>query len=449
VRDDIISGLMREASPGPDHSPQSQTLRVLILSWDFPPPAVDGRPVYRLSAALVAAGHEVTVVTRRRAGAPLEEHLGDVRVVRAPEDPPLLPPSVPDLVACAITANHALTRAALRAAETADFDVIHAYDWQVAHAAVTVAAHLDLPLVATLHATGIGRHRGRLPGETRRIHSVECWLGHRADRVLVGSGYLRREVTRLLELSAGKVEVVPDGVDSAAWRAPPRAVAAARWRYAGYGPLVGFAGRLVPDAGVQDLIAALPRLRARHPGLRVVISGDGPYRRELLAQVHGRRLQRAVSFTGLLGETDLPAVLAATDTVVVPSIYEPFGTVALEAASTGAPLAVAATGGLAEIVEPGVNGVTFPAGDPVGLADAVSTLLSDPGYAARAAGAARAMVAERYSWTAVARRTVEAYATAVRQTPTVDVREAATVDVRDAASVLAAAGPGSGVHSRP
>src|SRR5262249_16503321 len=93
---------------------------------------------------------------------------------------------------------------------------------------------------------------------------------------------------------------------------------------------------------------------------------------------------------------------------VLPSIYEPFGMVALEAAAAGAPLAVAATGGLTEIVEPGETGVTFPAKDPDGLAGAVSTLLADPPFAQRVAGNARALVTERYAWAAVARRTVAA-----------------------------------------
>jgi glycogen(starch) synthase len=415
---------------GLDDLHHSRPLRVLMLSWEFPPVVVGGlgRHVHQLSAALVAAGHEVTIVTRHAPGALLEEYVGGVRVLRAPEDPPLFPLSTPTLLAWTMAFNHALTRAALRAAETAEFDVIHAHDWLVTHTAVTLKEHLDLPLIATVHATEAGRHQGWLPGDMNRcIHSVEYWLGHEANRVLVCSGYMRWEVTRLLELSAGKVEVVPNGVDSTVWQAPERAIAAARWRYAGEGPVVGFAGRLVYEKGVQDLIAAMPRLRAHHPGLRVVISGDGPYRRQLQDEVRGHRLQRAVSFTGFLGESDLAAVLAAMDAVVVPSIYEPFGMVALEAASAGAPLAVAATGGLTEIVESGVNGVTFPAKDPDALADAVSTLLSDEGYAKRVAHAARAMVTERYSWSTVARRTVEAYATAIRQTPAFDAREAATM----------------------
>jgi glycogen synthase len=101
--------------------------------------------------------------------------------------------------------------------------------------------------------------------------------------------------------------------------------------------------------------------------------------------------------------------------------------IALEAASAGAPLAVASTGGLAEIVEPGVTGVTFPAKDPEGLADAVSTLLADDLYARQVAAQARTMVAERYGWATVARRTVEAYATAIRQAPGFDAGEAASM----------------------
>jgi glycogen(starch) synthase len=159
----------------------------------------------------------------------------------------------------------------------------------------------------------------------------------------------------------------------------------------------------------------------------LVISGDGPYQRELQDEVRGRRLQRAVSFTGFLDEGELPPVLAAMDAVVVPSIYEPFGMVALEAAAAGVPLAVAATGGLTEIVEPDVTGVTFPAKDPDGLADAVSGLLADASFAGKVAQEARVMVTERYSWATVARRTVEAYGGAIRQAPGFDVNPAASM----------------------
>jgi glycogen(starch) synthase len=126
-----------------------------------------------------------------------------------------------------------------------------------------------------------------------------------------------------------------------------------------------------------------------------------------------------------MGEGELPALMAATDALVVPSIYEPFGMVALEGASAGAPLAVAATGGLAEIVEPGVTGVTFPAKTPEALAASVGTLLEDEPFARRVAKQARSMVSERYGWPIIAGNTADVYATAITEAPGFAAKQAA------------------------
>ncbi|AEV87507.1 glycosyl transferase family 1 [Actinoplanes sp. SE50] len=385
--------------------------RILMLSWEYPPLLVGGlgRHVHALAGALAAAGHEVTVVTRHAPGALVEEHGDGVRVIRAPEDPPAFEVAGGDLLAWALAFNHTLTRAALRAARGRRFDVVHAHDWLVAHAAVTLRDHLDVPLVATVHATESGRHQGWLPAaHNRSIDDIERWLCHEANRVIVCSEYMRAEVTRHFEVPAGRVDVVPNGVDALRWRARPRAVAAARDEYAGTGgPLISFAGRLVYEKGVQHLLAAVPELRERFPGLRVVIAGDGPYRREL--ELAGRELGETVSFAGFLTGHDLTALMAASDCYVVPSIYEPFGMVAVEAAAAGTPVAVAATGGLSEIVEHGVTGVHFPAGDPGGLAAAVSGVLSDQEYARGLASRARARVVEDFNWPSIAARTAQVY----------------------------------------
>ncbi|MCW3819180.1 glycosyltransferase family 4 protein [Micromonospora sp. DR5-3] len=393
-------------------------LRVLMLSWEYPPVLVGGlgRHVHALSVALAAAGHEVTVVTRHAEGAPLEEYADGVRILRAAEDPVRFPLATNSLLAWTMAFNHTLTRTALRATESGGYDVIHAHDWLVAHTAMTLAEHLDLPLVTTIHATEAGRHQGWLPEEMNRtIHGVEHWLSNASTRVIACSGYMRDQVTRLFDVPARSIDVVPNGVDDRAWRARPRAVATARARFAGDGPLVGYAGRLVYEKGVQHLVHAVPYLRDRHPGLRVVIAGDGPYREELVDQTRRLHLGETVRFAGFLDTTQLPAVLAATDATVVPSLYEPFGMVALEAAAAGAPLAVARTGGLAEIVEPGVTGVTFPHSDPDALAGAVDRLLGDEVFARRVAHRARTMVTERYGWATVAARTAGSYAAARRE----------------------------------
>jgi glycogen(starch) synthase len=399
-----------------------------MLSWEYPPVLVGGlgRHVHALSVALAAAGHEVTVVTRHAEGAPLEEYADGVRIVRAAEDPVTFPLATGSLLAWTMAFNHTLTRAALRAAESGGYDVVHAHDWLVAHTAMTLREHLDVPLVSTIHATEAGRHQGWLPEEMNRtIHAVENWLSNESGRVIVCSGYMRDEVTGLFGVPTGRVDVVPNGVEPHRWKAPVAAVAAARRRFAGDGPLVTFAGRLVYEKGVQHLLAGLPRLRDRHPGLRAVIVGDGPYRGELEAEVHRLGLGDTVSLPGFLGGTDLPAVMAASDCFAVPSIYEPFGMVALEGAAAGAPLAVAATGGLAEIVEPGVTGMTFRPQDPAALSEAVDALLSDTERARVLARRARAMVHEQYGWAAIAQRTAATYATAIAGSSSFTTEQAA------------------------
>jgi glycogen(starch) synthase len=169
-------------------------------------------------------------------------------------------------------------------------------------------------------------------------------------------------------------------------------------------PLITYAGRLVYEKGVQHLLAAVPQLRDRHPGLRVVIAGDGPYRADLEAQAGAQ-----VTFAGFLGGHDLTALMGASDCYVVPSIYEPFGMVALEAAAAGTPVAVADTGGLAEIVEHGVTGVKFPSQDPSALAASVSAVLGDREYARVLARRARRRVREEFAWPQIAAQTVAVY----------------------------------------
>ncbi|MBQ0905358.1 glycosyltransferase family 4 protein [Micromonospora sp. U21] len=406
----------------------ARQLRVLMLSWEYPPVLVGGlgRHVHALSVALAAAGHDVTVVTRHADGAPLEEYADGVRILRAPEDPVTFPLATNTLLAWTMAFNHTLTRTALRATEAGTYDVIHAHDWLVAHTAMTLRDHLDIPLISTIHATEAGRHQGWLPEEMNRtIHGVEHWLSNESTRVITCSAYMREQVTALFDLPTSQVDVVPNGVDDRAWRARPRAVASARARFAAGGPLVGYAGRLVYEKGVQHLVHAVPRLRERHPGLRVVIAGDGPYRAELEEQARRLALCSTVRFTGFLDTTQLPAVLGATDATVVPSLYEPFGMVALEAAAAGAPLAVARTGGLAEIVETGVTGVTFPHSDPDALAGAVGQLLGDEVFARRVARRARTMVGERYGWATIADRTAASYTTARREYGPLQARRAA------------------------
>jgi glycogen synthase len=387
-------------------------VRILHVTWEYPPLVYGGlgRHVHGLAEAQAAAGHEVVVVTQQPPGSLPDEVVDGVRVVRAACEPARLDHA--ELLGWVRGLDRALARAAVATGWTPD--VVHAHDWVVGDAGRRVRDAFGIPLVATLHATEAGRHQGWLPGDlSHAIHRLEWRLTVDARRVVVCSDAMRREVEMLFGEPSDDLDVVPAGLDAAAWRAPARARREARDRYADDGPLLVTASRLEWEKGVHTLLDALPRLRRRFPGVRLVVAGRGSQADALAEQARRRRLGRAVSFVGWLPEDDLAALLGAADAVVLPSVYEPFGLVALEAAAQRTPLVVSATGGLAETVEDGVTGRTFAPLDPASLADVVTEVLRDPVAAQRRARAMSRRLREVHDWSAVARRTVDVYARAV------------------------------------
>jgi glycogen(starch) synthase len=387
-------------------------VRVLMLSWEYPPLVVGGlgRHVEALARELVASGHDVRVVTRGDGERGRTEVRDGVRITRSALDPLAIDFTTETLLAWAQAAEHALVRAALPVVKRWRPDVVHAHDWLVAQTAVTIAEAVRAPIVATLHATEAGRHQGWLPLPLNRaIHSVERWLAHRAAAVITCSTTMRDEVRDLFELPAEQITVVPNGIDAARWTATARSRARARDRIGGDGPLLVYAGRLVHEKGVQTLLGALRSLRATIPDLRLGVAGTGWHESELRAQARRLRIARSVEWLGFVPEEQLPAVLGAADVAVVPSLYEPFGIVALEAAVAGTPLVVAETGGLRDLAAGGIAVASFPAGDVDALARAINRLLADPAGARRSAMRASRTVRRNYAWPGVAARTVQVY----------------------------------------
>jgi glycogen(starch) synthase len=387
-------------------------VQVLMLSWEYPPLVVGGlgRHVEALARELAAAGHEVQIVTRGEKDEIVDEVIDGVRVRRAAVDPIAIDFTTESLLAWAHAAEHSLVRAALPLIRRRRPDVVHAHDWLVAQSGITLAGASDAALVATMHATEAGRHQGWLPRPLNlAIHSVESWLAQSAAVVITCSQTMRAEAARLFELDPAHVQVVPNGIDAARWRATPRGQAAMRSRYADAGPLVVFAGRLVHEKGVQTLLDAVRPLRELHPGLRVALAGTGTHEAALQARARTLRIARAVDWLGFVEADDLAAVLAAADVVVVPSLYEPFGIVALEAAAARAPVVVAETGGLNDLVADGVAARSFPPGDVGALVQAVDAVLADPDRSRRAVERALRVIRRDYTWRAVADHTAEIY----------------------------------------
>lgn len=394
-------------------------MRVLLVSWEYPPVVVGGlgRHVHALATQLAATGHEVVVLVRRPAGSDavthptLDETTDGVRVLAVAEDPAHLE-FERDMVAWTLAMGHAMLRAALTRLSGWRPDVVHAHDWLVAHAAIALADVLGVPLVATIHATEAGRYAGWLSSPlSRQVHSVEWWLARRADVLITCSGAMRDEVAGLFDLDPGPIAVLHNGITPRAWRVRPDRLAAARARYAPRDePLLLYFGRLEYEKGVHDLIAALPRIRRAHPGTRLIVAGTGTAADMLFTSARTHRVRRSVAFLGHLPDDELVAALAAADAVVLPSRYEPFGIVALEAAAAGAPLVASTAGGLGEVVVDGETGVSFPPGDVAALARAVGTVLTDPSAATRRARNARARLGADFDWAQIAAGTARVYA---------------------------------------
>ena len=209
-------------------------MRVLMVSWEYPPVVVGGlgRHVHALATALAAAGHEVVVLSRHPAGSDAETHpttdttADGVRVLRVAEDPAHLE-FARDMVAWTLAMGHAMVRAALTRLGGWVPEVVHAHDWLVAHPAIALADVLGAPLVATIHATEAGRFAGWLSSPvSRQVHSTEWWLANRADAVVTCSAAMRAEVAELFDLDPEPITVLHNGIEPRGWRVPRRRVAA-------------------------------------------------------------------------------------------------------------------------------------------------------------------------------------------------------------------------------
>jgi len=385
-------------------------VRVLHLSWEYPPVMYGGlgRHVHALAETQARQGDEVVVITQSDPGASADEVVNGVRVIRVERDAPEVPDWRTRFIEWTFGFNVAVARAGIALSAQWRPDVVHAHDWLVGQAAVLLCEARDLPLVLTVHATENGRMGGVLvTDQSRAIDSTEEWSVAHADRVIVCSAYMRDEVSTLFGCDPDLVSVIPNGIDPEDWTTTDARRRSMRRRFGS--PLVVYAGRLEAEKGVQTLIDALPAVRREVPDARVVVIGTGGAERDLRARARRRRLGDAVTFTGYVSDEDLRAIVAAADVVVVPSLYEPFGFVALEAMALGAPLVVARVGGLAEIVEDDRVGRTFVAGDATDLAAVVLDALQHPRRSRAAAEVARGELAVRFGWPGIADRTRDVY----------------------------------------
>jgi glycogen synthase len=394
--------------------------RVLLLSWEYPPVIEGGlaRHVRKLAEALVRQGVAVDVLTRGVGGegptaangsaGAREELPSGVRVHRVRE--PGWPRDLGRFVAWVERMNDDMFSAGEALAEGRGYDLVHGHDWLVAHAAAALADRLAVPYVTTVHATEHGRHQGWVHDPPQsHIHVVERWMARRANAVIVCSYYMRGHVADIFDIDERRIAVIPNGIDPSELRAEGDLPAIRRAFAEPHEKLVLLVGRLVYEKGFQLALDALPAVIEHLGNVRFLVAGSGTHEAELKAQARILGLSERGTFLGWIGDDVLHSLYRIADLCVVPSIYEPFGLVALEAMASGCPCIVADTGGLREVVPLGERvGLRFNGGDAEHLGTMIERLLVDDRLRDRLVTEASEHVL-RFDWDDVAERTRATY----------------------------------------
>lgn len=378
-------------------------MKVLMFTWEYPPHMVGGlgQHVYDISRFLVLQGVEVHIITPRVKGYPDQEFNAGVYVHRVGY--PTSEANMDNFKCWTFTFNSEAIREAVRLnSKVGRFSVVHAHDWLVAYAGRAVSKIFELPLVTTIHATEHGRNLGLYTSGQRQIHEIENNLALEADQIICCSQYMQDEICTLFGVHRDMVKIIPNGVDPDQFTSLPDEP---RLEIGPQEKAIVFLGRLVPEKGVWQLISCMPQVLERIPEAKLYIGGRGPQKPILEEKVAELGLEEQVVFAGFLKEKDRNYIYDRANAAVFPSLYEPFGIVALEAMATRTPVVVSDVGGLAEIIADRKTGLKVPAGKIPALAEAIIEVLENQQLAGQMADHAWTEVNGVYSWEAIAKST--------------------------------------------
>lgn len=383
-------------------------MRILMLSWEYPPRIVGGisRVVHDLAQKLGEQNNEVHVITCWEQGTNDVEKDKNVFVHRVHT----YNIDTSNFVDWALQLNFALLEHSARLIyETGVFDVVHAHDWLVAFAARALKYAYYMPLVSTIHATESGRNWGIHNDVQRYINNIEWWLTYESWKVIVNSEYMKNEVKNLFNLPEDKICVVFNGVDIDKFTGLERDYEFRRKYAADNEKIVFFVGRLVNEKGAQVLVDSIPKIVNYYHDVKFIIAGKGPQIDYLRTKVSMMNIENKVYFTGYISDENLNRLYKCADIAVFPSLYEPFGIVALEGMVANLPVVVSDVGGLGEIINHGVDGMKAYTGNANSLADSILAILFNPEKAEKMKKNALDKVDRLYNWNMISNQTLNIY----------------------------------------
>ena len=394
-------------------------MKILVLTWEFPPRLVGGiaRHVAELYPELVKLGHEIHLITVEFGQAPLYEVVDGVRVHRVSVAPSH------NFFHWVVNLNESMGQHGGKLIlEEGPFDIIHAHDWLVGDAAIALKHNFKTPLIATIHATEYGRHNGIHNDTQHYVNGKEKLRAYNAWRVIVCTDYMRREVEQALESPWDKIDVVYNGI---------RAEKKLRWhefdawnfrrRFAeDTEQIIYYVGRMTYEKGVSVLLKAAPKVLSEMGGFVKFIFIGGGNIDSVKKQAWDLGIWNQCYFTGFMSDRDLDKFQTVANCAVFPSLYEPFGIVALESFAARVPVVVSNTGGFPEVVRHTKTGIVTYANNPDSLAWGILEVLKNPGYAQWLIDNAYKDLEHRFSWSKLAQQTEAVYGRVLHERSQVD-----------------------------
>jgi starch synthase len=405
-------------------------VRIGILTNEYPPHVYGGAGVHveylvRELAALDGGRHSIDVLCFGEQ----RVHTGSLSV-EGVLPPVALPSADPRHAKLFATMLQDL----VMSGKLASVDVVHCHTWYT-HLAGCIAKYLqDVPLVLTTHS--LEPHRPWKAEQLGTAYQVSTWIERtayqNADGVVAVSASMKKDVHDLYGVPADRIRVIHNGIDLQQYRPSPNAATLREYEIDPDVPYVLFVGRITRQKGIVHLVNAIRYLQK---GVQVVLCAGAPdtpeIALEMTAAVERARADsahRIIWIREMLPKEPIITLYTHAAIFVCPSVYEPFGIINLEAMACETPVVASAVGGIPEVVEDGETGLLVPI-DPVSatdvepvdpmefsraLAAAVNTLLDDADLRQSMAHKARARVEALFSWTSIARQTVEFYADLIR-----------------------------------
>ncbi len=402
--------------------------RIAVLSMHTSPLAPlggavsGGMNVYvrELSRKMAERGYTVDVFTRREGptGPAVVETEGGVRVVHITAGPAA--PIAKEALGAYVDA-FAMGIDAFAREQGLRYDLIHSHYWLSGLAGGALQRAWDVPHVVMFHTLGEAKNRAR-PTEREPLERIaaERFVARSADRIVVATSHERDLLAQRYGARPEGIAVVPCGVDLDVFHPMDKDTARKQLGLADDERIILFVGRIEPLKGIDILISAAAQLHEEADFFHaVIVGGDARAEtrvKELKSLATTLGVEHHVTFVGAVDHERLPLYYSAADVCVVPSFYESFGLVAVEAMACGTPVVASRVGGLVTTVRDGETGYLVPWRCPEPFAERLDLLLRNDELRASLGGAAREAV-QRFRWSNVAEAIESVYRELLERPP--------------------------------